>query len=342
MLPFAPRVFTGIDIGSYAVKAVSLTGSKGSFTLKSAACVKLPRNESHGNTSVSFLTDFIRQNNIKRGRTAALMTGHSLMFRHFYLPQMPDKDLKEAVKWEIRKEVAIPPSELISDYVLAGNAVKTADNSRSIIAFAAVRKEVDAVIALFKGTGLDLKLIEVIPTVLLASFDANNTWEPGVNYAMLDVGETKSTLAIFKDRQLSFAREFSLGGQDLTRALAAALKKGEDEADELKLSTDAGRGGEGGMFLKPLEKLCSELQRSFNYYQAQFREGAVSKLFLTGGSARLKGLDYFITDTIGVQAFVDDPFKKIRIPKEAAGGGLGELAPVFSTAMGLAVRAAGS
>ena len=326
--------YTGIDIGAWSLKAVSITGRQGAYSLKSAAYLKLPPEARAGEASAGLLSGFLKDNSIPASRAAVLMTGHSLMFRHFYLPPMPDKDLKEAVKWEIRKEVAIPPSDLISDFVTTDGAPRP-DGKLSITAFAGVRKEIDSIMAFFNEAGVFVRVIEVIPTSLLASFCLNNDPAKDENHAMLDIGETKSTLVIIRNRSLAFAREISIGGQDFTRAAAMHLKKSQDEAEEYKHGAPPEAARQ--LFLKPFERLAAELHRSFDYFQAQFREGSVARLYLAGGSARLKGLDSFISDSTGIPVFVDDPMRKLKV----TGEGLGSVAPCFSTAVGLALRAAG-
>lgn len=325
---------TGIDAGAWSLKAVTITGRKGAYSLKHAAYMKLPPEARAGELTPGLLSDFLKDNSIPVSRAAVLMTGHSLMFRHFYLPPMPDKDLKEAVKWEIRKEVAIAPADLVSDFVTTSGTPRP-DGKLSITAFAGVRKEIDSIMAFFREAGVEASVIEVIPTSLLASFCLNNDAPKDENNAMLDVGETRSTLAIIRNRSLAFAREISIGGQDFTRAAAMHLKKGTIEAEEYKHGAAPEEARR--IFQKPSERLSSELHRSFDYFQAQFREGSVARLYLSGGPALLKGLPSFIADTTGIPVFVDDPMRKLTGKGEGPGG----LAPCFSTAVGLALRAAG-
>jgi len=323
----------GIDLGAWSVKAVILSGSRGSYRLKAAAYMKLPKEARDGDLGAEALASFLRSNGIKGGKASVLMTGHSLMFRHFFLPEMPEKDLLEAVKWEIRKEVSIAPSELVSDFVLAAGGA--AEHKSSIIAFAGVKKEIDSILSYYREAGVDARVIEVVPTALLASFDANNAWEDGLNYAILDIGYSKSTLAIFKKKRLAFTREISMGGQEFTRAAQKATQKGTEEAEEFKHS--AGHGEAMSVFPAAIERLSTEVHRSFDYYQAQYREGGVDKLFLSGGSALLKGLDSALSASIGIHVFIDDPFRKIKLPHREEG--LTGLSPCFSVAMGLALRA---
>lgn len=325
--------YTGIDAGAWSLKAVTLAGRRGAYSLKAAAYLKLtPEARAEGLTP-GLLSAFLKANSIPASRAAVLMSGHSLMFRHFYMPPMPDKDLKEAVNWEIRKEVAIPAADLVSDFVTAGGAPRQ-DGKLSITAFAGVRKEIDSTLAFFKEAGVNVTVLEVVPTALLSSFCLSSDSPDGENHAMLDIGETRSTLAIIRDRTLAFAREIPIGGQEFTRAAAVHLKRGYLEAEELKHSGS----GEARLALrKPIERLSAELHRSFDYFQAEFREGGVARLNISGGSALLEGLASSMGESTGIPVFVDDPGRRLKVK----GDGLGGLAPCFSIAVGLALRAAG-
>jgi len=336
----------GVDIGSYSVKVVSLVGAEGSYTLAGAALFRLP---SEGGEAApmtpSFLSGILQAKRIKGRRAAALMNGPSLIFKHLKLPIMPEKDLKEAVRWEVRKDlaIAVSPTDLILDYMSAAKAAKPGDNTVSIVAFAAVRSDVERTIALFRDAGLELRVLEVVPSALLFSFNINNAWEPGVNYAMLDIGETKSTLAIFKDKRLSFTREIGMGGADFTKCLASGLSKPEEDAEDYKIAfgliaEDDDEDKVKKLLSQAVERLCTEVQRSFDYFQAQFREGSVAKLFICGGSSRLKGIEAVISRMIAVPIFKDDPLRSIKIPKAFDRAELAEIAPCLTVAVGLAAR----
>ncbi|MEK7773545.1 MAG: pilus assembly protein PilM, partial [Deltaproteobacteria bacterium] len=216
-------------------------------------------------------------------------------------------------------------------------------NTVPVIAFSSKKSEIDGLMAFFKDASLEVRVIEAVPTALFAAFDLNNIWEDGVNYSMVDIGASKTTLVILKNKRLMFTREISFGGRDLTASIAGGLNKEESVAEEYKvtygLNPPEGQGNEAGRLITgPLTELCRELRRSFDYYQAQFREGSVSKIFLCGGTARLKGIEGFITETLGIQSFVDDPFRKINIPGSFDKEKLRLIAPCMSIAAGLASR----
>lgn len=342
MLPFQEKELIGIDLGSYSIKIARLKKSGHLYTLKGASCYKLPQKGSAGSPPLSaYLSELMSAQKLKGKEAAAVISGPTVTFRHLHLPMMPEKDLKEAVRWEIRKEVSIPANELSMDYVITSKE-RSSSNTISIIAFAARSGEVERLISLFRDAGVEIRVVEAVPTALLFAFDLSAHWEDGVNYGLLDIGEERSTIAVVKNRRLVFAREISFGGHDLTRSIAASMNKAEDEAEELKIAwglrKDAPDGGVREGVAASLEILSAEIQRSFDYYQAQFREGSVSRLFISGGSARLKGLEGFMTENTGIPSFADDPFRNMNIHRGVDPQKLRTIAPCLTVAAGLSAR----
>jgi Tfp pilus assembly protein PilN len=69
-----------------------------------------------------------------------------------------------------------------------------------------------------------------------------------------------------------------------------------------------------------LEKLETEISRSFDYYAFQFQGETITRLLLTGGGAQLKGIETFFADRFDVRVGFLDPLAPIVI----------EDSPVFS------------
>jgi type IV pilus assembly protein PilM len=92
-----------------------------------------------------------------------------------------------------------------------------------------------------------------------------------------------------------------------------------------------------------LNKILSELKRSFDFYENSIKGRPISKVLLSGGSARLKNLDKFLSDKLGVPVERSDPFSQIRVNLgEADMEALRENAPALAVSVGLALRRAGS
>ena len=73
-----------------------------------------------------------------------------------------------------------------------------------------------------------------------------------------------------------------------------------------------------------LERLLTEIKRSFEFYKSQFKEETEGRrIFICGGGTGLKGLKEYIEDQLGAEVGLLTPFK--------------DMAPVLATAAGLAL-----
>jgi len=346
MMRLFKKDLIGIDPGAHSLKVVWLRGTSSNASLKASASFRMAQgavNQADTATSeyTSALGAAVSAAGLRGRRAATLMTGGSMIFRHMYLPAMPDADLKEAVRWELKKEGVIPFDDMVCDYCHASADGRAAANLYSIIAFAARKSGVQSLMDSFKTAGVEIRVVDTVPTALLFAFNANNKWADGVNYGVIDIGHTRSTLVILRDRQLAFVREIAFGGADLTAALAQASGRDEAWAEEYKLAYglagDAKDNGQGAKALATgLERFVTEIHRSFDFYKAQFRGGQVSRLYVSGATAMLAGIDAYISDALAIPAFVDDPFRNIRGRGRKAKAA--SAAASFSVAFGMAIR----
>ncbi len=347
MFIFDKGNLTGIDIGSYAVKVVKIKGAGDRRLLGAVGYSKLdhlafPQESSRLS---GILRTLFSAQRIKTRKVAAVLPGSSLTLMHMYLPKMPKKDMKEAVRWEMRKQISFPPDELVCDFTTIGEVKRGEESMLSLIAFGAQNGDVERLLKTMEDASLNPVAVDVVPMAMLLSFDHNNAWEEGANYSMVDIGDSKSTLAIFKDRKLVFAREIPIGGKELTNVVMNALSCGEDvaEAEKIKygvVRSDESASGVVDAISGVIERLAAEMHRSFDYYQAQFREGSISKIFLCGGTAKLKGIDDFLSNILGVPCFIDDPLRNIRVePKRFDAARLKGFAPDLAVAVGLSLKA---
>ena len=65
-----------------------------------------------------------------------------------------------------------------------------------------------------------------------------------------------------------------------------------------------------------LNKLLSEIRRSFDYYETQSPKKNVERVVLLGGSAKLKNVNRFLASKFGIPVEHFAPFRNIEVGKE--------------------------
>jgi type IV pilus assembly protein PilM len=90
------------------------------------------------------------------------------------------------------------------------------------------------------------------------------------------------------------------------------------------------------------ESMASEIHRSLDFYLATSSEGRLSKVYLSGGTAKVPSLGRTIEQRVGVQVELMDPFRNIQIdPKHFNLDYINEVRPIACVAVGLGMRKKG-
>jgi type IV pilus assembly protein PilM len=88
-----------------------------------------------------------------------------------------------------------------------------------------------------------------------------------------------------------------------------------------------------------LNKLLGEIRRSFDYYETQARKKTVERVILLGGSARLKNVNRFLANKLGIPVELFSPFRNVELnKKDSASEALTEREYHMGVCLGLALR----
>ena len=82
-----------------------------------------------------------------------------------------------------------------------------------------------------------------------------------------------------------------------------------------------------------------ELKKAIDLYYTNNPDMALNKIILSGGGSRVKGLDQFLTEEIGLEVEMLNPFKKVQTDsKNIDQEYLSYIAPEMAISLGLAIR----
>jgi MSHA biogenesis protein MshI len=182
-------------------------------------------------------------------------------------PKVPAEELAEALRWRIKDLVQFPISEAVVDaFLLPEDSAR--GTSRMAYAVASQRKNIEAVVAAAKSSGLDLKNIDIPELVLRNLAEACCDTKRGV--AIVKLHQGGGSLQIIRDGNLYLSRQFSL-------SYNAGL------LDDL-----------------PGEALVLELQRSLDYFERQMRQVPPSHIYLCGENVTADKLTPQIRNALAV------------------------------------------
>lgn len=88
-----------------------------------------------------------------------------------------------------------------------------------------------------------------------------------------------------------------------------------------------------------LDELITEIRRSLEYHASRYPDAAVRRIVLIGGGARLRNLDAFFTQQLGIPSSVGNPLARLPLrTAQAAPDYIDQNGPSFTVALGLALR----
>ena len=131
-------------------------------------------------------------------------------------------------------------------------------------------------------------------------------------------------------------RDITLGGSELTKAMAEKLNLELTEAEKLKINPKDREEEMLALINPSLNNLLGEISLSFNYYEDQLEQG-IDKLFLSGGTAKLKGLEQFLSSNVGMDVVTWDPTSKLEISPSLNQEKLKSCLPMLAVSIGLAL-----
>ncbi len=334
-LPFK-KPFWAIDIGASSVKVVRLTRTRQGVKLLDIGLKELPMEQEFRQENINAALDELIKEK-KRPKAVINFSGQAPLIRYLTLPAMPKEELAEAVKWEAKKLVSIPMEEMILDFIIAGGRQERETKRYDLILVVAERNSLREQWAMMQRAGLDIVAIDVNPLSLLNTIRMSYGKELTGNFIYIDIGAVKTDMTILKDGVLRFTRRLEMGGEQITRRLEREMGLPYEEAEKLK--REKGVGAEEGpqaIIKNEIDRFIVEIQRSIDYYRAQFREGVFKKVILMGGGALLPGFSDYFGSYFDAEMEIDDPLAEI-IGTESVGA-IRAIAPRFSSGIGLALR----
>ena len=207
-----------------------------------------------------------------------------------------------------------------------------------------------------KSSGLEMADITLEP---LASADAvlsNEEKEAGI--ALIDIGGGTTDVAIFKDGIIRHTAVIPFGGNVITEDIKEGCSIMGNQAEQLKVKFGSAWPGENketeivaipGLLgrdpkeisLKPLSKIINArgveiIEQVYleikNYGNDEAKKKLIGGIVLTGGGSQLKHLKQLVEYVTGMDT-------RIGFPGEHLAGDTKNSSPIFSTAVGLVMKA---
>ena len=352
----------GLDIGSHSVKGVEVVERGSEVVIRSAGVVPIPGIRGKSDppdlaSMVQAIKNLWSSARFESTQTVLALSADSVYVKWLHLEASTWEQLDMTARAAATRGAPFPPNDAIVDYRVICSHGRTARNVHFVMLAAASSSAVDRLLNAAEGAGLEPVAVDISPVAALRCLDTHRKgssplWS-GQPLAHCLVGAKNTTITVVRSGEPEFARTVPVGGADFTECVAEHLSLGWAEAEKVK-GTPGTRLVESGVMVTsqgkdevrvPCEnvagRLAREMQRSLRFFTSQYAEGSylgmIGSATLGGGGALLKGLGSCLEQQgIEITGIVN-PFAGFSVDAEAGVQQIGDAAPQFATAMGLAI-----
>ena len=335
----------GLDIGSGSVKMAEVVLRAGKPYLKRMALTEVPDRAvvdgaiEEEDLLADTLQKMAAKNGFAGGRVAAALGGRNLFIREVNFPRMTEKEMREAIRWDLEKYVPFSPDNLYFDFWIVGSGVTEVEVR--VLLVAVPKEVVDSLVRVVKKAGLKLIAIDIEPLAIQRTL-------PLVSDCMLiDSGAAVSQVTLFQKFSPVFTRNIPIGGNQFTATVMEGLEIGRAEAEMIKhqgaealenSAADDVADAMQGQLDRIVGELAGEVRRTIEYYQVQNRNVGISSVFITGGGAKIGQLPEKLSAILEMPVSLHDPLLNMEIAPSFNRQYLRGVGPQMSVAVGLALR----
>jgi type IV pilus assembly protein PilM len=333
----------GLDIGSTSVKVVQLRANDAKYSLNAFAAVPLaPGVITEGSindpaAAVEAIRVAVANAGITSTEAAIGICGRELIIKKLQIPEVPDKELPDAVHLEAEHQIPFAIDDVFLDYHVVGRQNKLID----LALVAAKKSKVMEYVGVATEAGLDPVVVDVDGFALGNQYELNGA-EDGALVALVDLGATMMKVSIVRGGLTLFVRDVPFGSSRYTQAISARLSIPFERAESIKVGAE--RSPDPEAVVRVLDAvsrdLALELQRTFDYFASTAAADRIGRMVLAGGGAKLPGLLEYLSGTFGIPVELAQPFAGIEVD-DAHAADIASAGPALAVAVGLSLRRPG-
>ena len=331
------KAVIGLDVGSYAVKAVALQSNRDRITLQGYAQARID-NQDVGEV----IRRVIDQLGMRPKRVVTSVSGRSVIVRQVETPKLADQELKAHISVEADRYIPFGTEEVIIDCQAMPPRVGAPEGTQQVMLVAVRKGFIQEHLASLKAAGITPEIIDVDVFAVSNAYEVLGPQIPSVTdrkaVAIVDIGASKSNITILQADRVLFTREVYLAGNEISDAIGRTLNFQAEDVDRMKLSPGDALESIIDAAMPAFEDMANEIRLSFDYVEGQY-ETEVSSVVLTGGSSQLPNVAGILGNILGRPVHVFDPLAGLDlVPSKYDIHGLDANSPGLTVALGLAIH----
>ena len=347
----------GVDIGSFAIKVVEIEQTKKGRFLKNFGMIGLPRNVIREGDIVEqavvaeALRELFRNLKIRNQNVAVALSGYPVMAKRITLPHSEREAIEATIHDQAEQYIPFDINDVNLDFDILESEEEpsegeNADEEKSLeVMLVAAKKDViDAYVDLLTAAELNPLVLDVDVFALQNAAELSITGEKE-GYAIVNVGAEELGINTVIGGTSLFSRDSSFGGAQITDLIMSHFDMDYEKAEEIKLGAVESKPWDQNLQSSVSEVVsdwAQEIKRALDFVETTYPDKTIGKIYVCGGSCRIKGFQKFLEAHAGLPVVELNPFSTL-IPNHDLfdENYLNQVAPQACVALGLALRSLG-
>jgi type IV pilus assembly protein PilM len=339
------RTTVGLDIGSGLIKLVVIQHGSGEPVLTKVAFTSVVDDAivegevMDPGIVAEAIRGLMSSAGIKPKQVVTAVGGRDVIIKKITMDRMKAAEAREVIRWEAEQHVPFDMENVELDFQILdpdGDGLQM-----TVLLVAAKRELIETKLSLLADVGLEPSIIDVDAFALHNAFELNYPDAMRGVVGLVNIGHELTNVNILDNGVPVLTRDIQVGTRRFREDMQRERGISAEEADRML------QGQETTAELEPFletrgEELAVGIERAAAFLQSASRSSTgLSRLYTTGGGARIPGLNRVLADRLRLPVQLANPIERLRV----ADGVLDmmvvdEVAPLLMLPIGLALRSA--
>ncbi|HJP58079.1 MAG TPA: type IV pilus assembly protein PilM [Gemmatimonadales bacterium] len=339
------KTTVGLDIGSGLIKLVVISHGSGEPVLTKVAFTSVVDDAIVEGEVMDkgIVADAIKGLMVSAGiKTKDVVTavgGRDVIIKKIAMDRMKEAEAREVIRWEAEQHVPFDMDNVELDFQILDPEAEGLQ--MTVLLVAAKRELVETKLALLSDVGLEPSVIDVDAFALHNAFEVNYPDAMRGVVGLVNIGHETTNVNILDDGIPVLTRDIPIGTRRFREDMQRERGLSADETERILQSASADDT------LRPFletrgEELAVGIERAAAFLQSASRSaGGVSRIYTTGGGARIPGINQVLADRLRLPVQMANPVERLQVADGVFDTmEVDHVAPLLMLPIGLALRSA--
>jgi len=337
----------GLDIGTSSVRALQLSRHGSGYRVDHFAIepvgvgAVVEKSVQDIEAISSAIERAVKHSGSKAKSCAIAVSGSAVFTKTISLPaNLAESDVESQVQIEANQYIPYPLDEVSLDFEVLGPSPRNADLVDILLA-ASKSENVENRQDALDAVGLKAKVVDVEAFAIANAFELmreRDGLSKSEAVGVFDIGYDLTTLLVLRGGRVIYTRDHPFGGHQL---LEETMRRFEMTPEQARFFERGEEGPEDfdDEVLEPFQlNIVHQISRALQFFASSNEYSPISTIYLSGGSASLKGMSAMVQQELGLTTRIADPCAGMELADSVAVSALKRNEPNLMVAMGLALR----